>query len=102
MLRKVNLANVFLFALIVCCCFSCRQNHPAKEKEIVQKPEEMDDQVADNIKAVLSFAKDNNGKINDSITLSLYDIVNSFYNRNDFRRYWSSKENWMPLADSMF
>jgi murein L,D-transpeptidase YcbB/YkuD len=102
MLRKVNLANVFLFALIVCCCFSCRQKHPAEEKAIVQTPEEMDAKVADNIKAVLTFAKSNDGKINDSITLSLYDIVTSFYQQEDFKGIWSSKEKWMPLADSMF
>lgn len=102
MFRKVNLANVFLSAMIVCCCFSCRENHSAKEKAIVQKPEEMDDKVADNIKAVLSFANGHDGKINDSITLSLYDIVNSFYQQEDFRGIWSSKEKWMPLADSMF
>jgi murein L,D-transpeptidase YcbB/YkuD len=102
MLRKVNLANVFLFALIVGCCFSCRQKHAAEEKAIVQTPEEMDAKVADNIKAVLTFAKSNDGKINDSITLSLYDIVTSFYQQEDFKGIWSSKEKWMPLADSMF
>ena len=102
MLRKVNLVYIFLTVMVICCWIGCKENHTAKEKEIVKTPEEMDGQVADNIKAVLLFAKDNNGKINDSIKLSLYGLVNSFYEQNNFKSIWSSKENWMPLADSMF
>ncbi|MEP6948039.1 MAG: L,D-transpeptidase family protein [Ginsengibacter sp.] len=74
----------------------------APEKEIVKKPEEMDDQIADNIKALLQFAKDNNGKINDSVKLSLSGIVDSYYSQNDYHNIWSTKERWMPLADSIF
>ncbi len=74
----------------------------APEKEIVKKPEDMDDQIADNIKAVLQSAKDNNGKINDSVKLSLLGIVDSYYDQNDYHNIWSKKEKWMPLADSMF
>jgi L,D-transpeptidase YcbB len=102
MLRKVNLVNVFLAATFICFMEGCQENQAAKEKEIVKLPENMDNQVAGNIKAALLFAKVNNGKINDSIKLSLYDIVNSFYSQNGFKNIWSSKENWLPLADSMF
>lgn len=80
----------------------CKSKHAATEKEIVKLPEEMDDQVADNIKAVLQFAKDNNGKINDSIKLYLPGVVESFYEKNDYHNIWSRKESWIPLADSMF
>jgi murein L,D-transpeptidase YcbB/YkuD len=102
MLRKVNLVNVFLTAMMVCCLISCKENQAAKEKEIVKTPEEMDDEVADNIKTVLDYAKDHNGNINDSITLSLYGLVSTYYEQNNFKSIWSSKENWNPLADSMY
>ncbi len=102
MLRKVNLVNVFFITIVICCWISCKEHHPAKQKEIVKIPEEMDDQVADNIKAVLLFAKDNNSKINDSIRLSQYGLVSSFYQQNKYKSIWSSKENWLPLSDSMF
>jgi murein L,D-transpeptidase YcbB/YkuD len=103
MLNKANLKCVFFILVSMCCFIQCRNKtkHAAIKKEIVKKPEDMDDQVADNIKAVLSFAKDNNGKINDSIKLSLTGVVNSFYERNDFNNIWSRKEKWLPLADSM-
>jgi hypothetical protein len=102
MIHKINLLFIFLSLLLLCCFFSCRENHPAKEKEIVQTPEEMDDQVSDNLKAVLLFAKENNGKINDSISLSQPVLVNYFYDQNNFKSIWNSKENWLPQADSMF
>jgi hypothetical protein len=82
--------------------FGCRENHPAKEKEIVQTPEEMDGQVSDNLKAVLLFAKENDSKINDSTRLSQFNLVNHFYEENNFKSIWNSKETWLPVADSMF
>lgn len=102
MLRKVNLVNVFLTLIVLCFFVSCKQKHPAKEKEIVKTPEEMDVQVAGNIKAALLYGKDNNGKINDSIKLFQFGLVIAFYDQNNFKSIWSSKENWKPLADSMF
>ena len=101
MLLKTNLIYVFFTLIIMCFVFSCRSKHPAIKKEIVKKPEEMDDQISDNIKAVLQFAKDNNGKINDSIKLYLTDVVVAFYDKNDYHNVWSKKEKWVPLADSM-
>src|SRR5450432_950421 len=94
--------TIFLLIFIMCCAVCCKNRHVAPEKEIVKKPEEMDDQIADNIKALLQFAKDNNGKINDSVKLSLLGIVGSYYDQNDYHNIWSRKEKWMPLADSMF
>jgi L,D-transpeptidase YcbB len=102
MLRKTNLIFVFLIFAIPCCFFSCKSKHKIVEKEIVKKPEDMDDQISDNIKSVLQFAKENNSKINDSIKLSLLKIVQAFYEQNDYHNIWIKKEKWMPLADSMF
>lgn len=84
------------------CWVGCKGKHAAVKKEIVKIPEEMDDQISDNIKAVLQYAIDNNGRINDSIKLSLPDIVFAFYDQNNFHNIWSRKEKWVPLADSMY
>ena len=102
MLHKVNLVNLLFTTLVICCWMGCKEHHQAKEKEIVMTPEEMDGQVSDNIKAVLLFAKDNDGKIADSVRLSQLDLVNSFYGQNNYKSIWSSRESWNPLADSMF
>jgi murein L,D-transpeptidase YcbB/YkuD len=102
MLRSVNFICIFLFIIAVCCSPGCKSRYVAPEKEIVKIPEEMDDQITDNIKALLQSAKDNNGKINDSIKLSLLGVVGSYYDQNDYHNIWSRKEKWLPLADSMF
>jgi murein L,D-transpeptidase YcbB/YkuD len=100
--QKTNLVYVLLMVIGSCCLVCCKSKHPAVKKEIVKRPEEMDDKISDNIKAVLQFAKDNNGKINDSIRLALPAHVTSFYDKNDYRNIWSRKEKWTSNADSMF
>ena len=98
----MNFVKFISSFLIVFFMIGCKSNHTVKEKEIVMTPERMDDQISDNIKSVLSFAKKSDGIINDSLRLSLFNIVNSMYEKNNFHGIWSSKENWKPLADSMF
>ena len=102
MLRSVNFIWIFLFIIAMYCLQGCKSKYVAPEKEIVKIPEEMDDQITDNIKALLQSAKDNNGKISDSIKLSLLGVVGSYYDQNDYHNIWSRKEKWLPLADSMF
>lgn len=102
MLQKTNVVYVFIALIMISCIIGCKRKHAAVKKEIVKVPEEMDDQITDNIKAVLQFAKENNGKINDSSKLYLSDVVTSFYDENNYHNIWSRKEKWMPLADSMF
>ena len=63
---------------------SCKSKHAAVDPQIIASPEEMDAKVTENSKAVLQYALDNNGKINDSIRLSLAAIVDSFYHKNNY------------------
>ncbi|GAB2821875.1 L,D-transpeptidase family protein [Ferruginibacter profundus] len=62
----------------------------------------MDKEASENIKAVLEFALGNNGKVDDSIRLHLATITGDFYAAEDYQPVWSSKENWQPLADTLF
>lgn len=99
-LIKANLVFALFTSLLF--LFSCKSKHAATEKQIVATPEEMDTKVTENIKAVLQYALDNNGKINDSIKLRVAAIVDSFYHKNDYVNIWSKKEKWEPLADSLY
>lgn len=101
-MKRTHLIYIFFILSTYVHFYSCRNHTPPAKKEIVKKPEEMDDKITDNIKSVLQYANDNDGKIDDSIKLSLYHIVHSFYKENDYHNLWSKKENWNPLADSMF
>lgn len=102
MLRKVNVIKFFSGLLLVFCWVGCKNKVVIKKKEIVKAPEKMDDQVSDNIKAFLLFAKENKGVINDSVKLAQFQLVNSYYGQNNFRGIWSKEETWNPVADSMF
>lgn len=102
MIRKLNLVKIILFTGIFCFCISCKSKRAAKDNIIVDSPEEMDAKVADNIRAALLYAMDSSGKINDTIQLSEFDLVNHYYEKNDFESLWSSKEIWLATADSLF
>lgn len=62
----------------------------------------MDVIIADNIKAVLTYAGDNEGKLNDSLRLRQVSIVRSFYESNEYKNIWSKRENITPLAEMLF
>ncbi|MEO8822614.1 MAG: L,D-transpeptidase family protein [Ginsengibacter sp.] len=101
MSSKLNILNILSLSVLI--FFSaCNSHKTIKQKEIVQTPEKMDDQVSDNIKSVLDFAGTYKGKINDSVQLTQFKLVNNFYSKNDFKSFWSKTEAWNPVADSMF
>ena len=72
---------IFTLSIFLVSIFSCKSKHAATEKQIVEDPAKMDDKVNENIKAVLRYAIENNGKINDSIKLSSTAVVDSFITR---------------------
>ena len=94
--------KIVLFLILCGSLYSCTDKHPAKEKQIVKVPEEMDKHVAENLGPVLQYAADNSGMINDSIGLHVVPIVRAFYRENEFHNIWSSNEKWLPLADSLY
>jgi murein L,D-transpeptidase YcbB/YkuD len=102
MLHKMNVIKFISILFFLCFYIGCKNNPTVKEKEIVDVPEKMDDQISDNIKAILIFAKESNGVISDSTKISLFNLVNSFYEKNNYEGIWSREESWKPLADSMF
>ena len=101
MLFKLNFIKVSILLLSVMVLVSCQQKHAAMETEIVETPEEMNARVSANIKAVILFALDNKGKINDSIHLHLPAIVQAGYVKNGYERIWSDHDNFLPRANSM-
>jgi murein L,D-transpeptidase YcbB/YkuD len=91
-------------AFLVICVFllSCNNASEPKDKQIVSDPDQMDKRAAENIKASLNAAVNQNGKIDDSIRLSFTGIVNDFYNNTAYEPVWSDNEKWKPLADSLY
>ncbi len=100
---KLTIKLLYLILLVpaLVICNGCKNRYTPEEKEIVKNPEEIDDEVPGKLKSVLQYAEDNNGKIDDSSSLSLYGIVTVFYETNGYHNQWSKKGDWLPIADSM-
>src|SRR4051794_25105794 len=93
------LFTLFFLSLMI---FSCNNSSSPKDSVTVASPEEMDKKAGEQVKDALAFALKNNGKINDSIKLQYSSVINSFYKSNDFELLWSHREQWKPLADSLY
>ena len=98
---SINLIYFISLAVVFAGYSACKSHNKPAEKEIVKNPEEIDDQVAENLKSVLQYANDSKGKIDDSTNLALPHIVTAFYDKNSYQNFWSKKGNWLPIADSM-
>ena len=102
MRSRQNLSPEVLFILLfMVVVYACNNNPPQDKQDIVVEPDQMNDRVVENIQQLLDYSVSNKGKLNDSITLSLVNVVGDFYKTNNYQRIWSSKENWLPIADSL-
>ena len=101
MLANLNFIKVSILLLFVMVFVGCQQKHPAKKKDIVETPEEMNSRVSDNIKAVILFSLENKGKINDSIRLHYPALIHAGYVKNEYHRIWSDHNSFLPRANSM-
>jgi len=89
----------------VCIMFlalSCTNHSEKEDKNIVTSPDAMNEKVIDQVEAVLNKGITNSGKIDDSTQITLYQIVEEFYQKNEYKPIWSSAAKWQPLADSLY
>lgn len=93
--RYYAICIIFLF-------ISCTNHKKREDKNIITNPNAMNEEVADKIQSMLKSLSDNLGKINDTISLALPQIVTEFYKKNEHEPVWSSTEKWQPMADSLF
>jgi murein L,D-transpeptidase YcbB/YkuD len=98
-LRKTIL-GLLAFVLAVC-IFSCKDKKP-DEKDIVKKPEQLDDRVKKNLKETVNYAINNKGKINDTTELFAAASLRGIYEKNEYTAIWSGNGNWAPLGDSLY
>lgn len=101
MRRTVLLLSALLFFIFFCSMPSCTPKHPAEKPVLVPTPEEMDAEVSRNIRAVLLYARDNEGYIRDSLQISAEHLAHQLYAAEDFKSLWSSREKFSDLTDSM-
>ncbi|MBS1575190.1 MAG: L,D-transpeptidase family protein [Bacteroidetes bacterium] len=91
------------FVLLISVLPSCKNPTPKPEaKEIVAKPEDIDQKTGEIIAQALQYAYDNSGKIDDSITLRQYAIAKYIYSHEGEKGLWSQQEHWTSLGDSLY
>jgi len=82
---------------------SCSEvKHEPKEVEIVKQPEDLDKVVNERIPEILRYIEEQDGKLNDSITLRLIAPAKKWYEGKEPMRTWSVQKQWHPLADSLY
>lgn len=89
---KLSVLSVLFLAL------SCKQSLSSREKELVEAPALLNDRIPANIKAVLMYAHDHAGKIQDQVWLRRTSLLTSFYENREFRNFWSDNGRQLPYA----
>jgi L,D-transpeptidase YcbB len=85
--------------------FSCREPQHKKEnigKDMKKQTGLMEQRVSENLKKLLDYAADKQGALNDSVSLSYLNLMDSLYELKDYQPIWSKDQQWLPLGDSLF
>jgi murein L,D-transpeptidase YcbB/YkuD len=80
------------FMFLLCQCFvGCREKIKVKPpvRDIVEKKEVWEERTAKNLRQYLDYAMENNGKLNDSMSVAHIRLLNAYYKENNYNLLWS-------------
>lgn len=92
--------SIFLLFLFTLFLNACGNEEPKEIKDIVVEPEKMNERVKTNISELLSRISDD-GKADDSTSISRLSAVYDYYKQSAYNAVWSSDEQFLSLADSL-
>jgi murein L,D-transpeptidase YcbB/YkuD len=95
---------VWLLLLLSTCLFalSCKEDDDKpSEKDIVKEQELFPERLTKNLNTLITYASGNNGKINDSTTITSLNLVKNVYDNNNYTTLWSTEGKWNAVADSL-
>lgn len=98
--RKRIVGTLFsVLSLVV--LFSCHEQS-RKEKKSEEKHAAASGEIGgSDIRSMLEFAEEHNDKFPDSTLLAYRKLVSDVYDSNGYVAKWSSKRQWLPVADSL-
>src|SRR5450432_3440692 len=99
---RKQVIQVLFFALWCAFSFSCRDKKNPVEKDIVKKPEQLQEHLSDDLKKIMEYAHGNKGNMNDSIHLNYLHVDSGFYEAKNYESIWSDHGKWSPLGDSLY
>lgn len=94
-----NAPLLFAILFIWLTVMACNNGKTAKDANGNATTEAVD---GGDIEAVLAYALQHNGKIDDSTRLQMAAVVNAFYGQREFDKAWCRKKTWQPMADSLY
>ena len=84
-------------------CNDANTNVPKPpDNVVVKKPEQVDEKASELLEKFIKYAADNKGRLNDSVTLSQWELLAKIYSGNQYQPLWSEKEQWNLIADSLY
>jgi len=94
--------SILSFSSVLLFLSACKEPAKPEAKEIVVKVEDMDKKTSEIINQALLYAANNNGKIDDSITLRQTNVTQYIYDQQGDKALWVQKENWLSNGDTLF
>lgn len=93
--------RLLLFACACLFAWACGDSDKPNEKDIVKKQELFPERLTKNLNTLVSYAVENNGKINDTSSITSLNLVKDIYNKNNYTAIWSSEGRWNNIGDSL-
>jgi L,D-transpeptidase YcbB len=101
--RSLHLLGIFCFLTFSFSLFtSCNEHAHIGEKEIVEKPEDINVKAEEVIQGTLKDVLQNNKDISDSFKLKNASVVQHLYDEYSFQPLWSAQGKFSPWSDSLF
>ncbi len=95
-------SRIVIFVLALLCLYSCGQNPPLQEKDIVKNPVQLAKHISGDLKSLLLEACSQGGRLNDSVTLRYCRLDSAFYEGRNNQSLWSEHGRWLPMGDSLY
>lgn len=93
--------NVFIALALSICFFTACNNAKPPAEEYVATPEELNTKTTELIKGIIEYAGANGQRVDDSLQLSFFAVIQKLYDKNGYASLWSESENWKPIGDSL-
>ena len=97
-----NRRSYFLFFCVAgIFFFQCKNKEVrAPEKHIVVNPVKLSESTAEDIHRTLDYLKTNQNRLNDSVTISFTQLIDSLYAASDYKPIWLRNEKTTPEGAS--
>ena len=90
--------SIYILSAVLFLCYSCHSVTTPEQKDIVEKKEQIDEHIENNIPRLIKYAAEKKGRINDSTVLNFLQITRNYYSASENKPLWSDDGKWMPYT----